>query len=319
MNREPIAIVGLGCRFPGGVDSPEDLVSLLAEKRSAIGDVPSDRWNRDAFFHPDFRKPGFLHVRRGGFLTNVDQFDAAFFGISPNEAKRMDPQQRIVTELAFRALEDAGMPLEKLAGRKVAVTIGAGLSDYGALTGVVSERPNISGTTNTGSALSIVANRISYLFDLRGPSFSVDTACSSSLTALHLACQAIWDGTVDAALTGGVNQILKPETTLGFSKGGYLSPDAVCRAFSDDANGYVRSEGAAIAVLKPLSAALADGDRIYALIRSTWLNQDGHTSGMTVPSQSAQEELIRGAFGAAGNRPGRGVLYRSARNGHARR
>jgi polyketide synthase 12 len=301
--REPIAIVGIGCRFPGGVDSPDDLTQLLVAKRSAIGNVPSDRWDRDAFFHPDFRKPGYLHVKRGGFVSRVDEFDAAFFGISPNEAKRMDPQQRLILEVAFAAVEDAGMRLEQLAGRSVAVTVGAGLSDYGGLNSAPSERHLIAGTSNPGSALSIVSNRISYLFDLRGPSFTVDTACSSSLTALHLACRAIWEGSAEAALTGGANVILKPETTLGFSKGGYLSPDAECRAFSDDANGYVRSEGVAIALLKPLRRALADGDRIYALIRSTWINQDGRTNGMTVPSQSAQEELIRSAFDDAGIDP----------------
>lgn len=302
-HREPIAIVGIGCRFPGDVGSPDELAALLAAKRSAIGDVPADRWDRDAFYHPDFRRPGYLHVRRGGFVSRVDEFDAAFFGISPNEAKRMDPQQRLILELAFAAVEDAGTRLEDLAGRSVAVTVGAGLSDYGALTSEPTERHLIAGTSNPGSALSIVSNRISYVFDLRGPSFTVDTACSSSLTALHLACQAIWEGSAEAALTGGANVILKPETTLGFSKGGYLSPDAECRAFSDDANGYVRSEGAAIALLKPLHRAISDGDRIYSLIRSTWINQDGHTSGMTVPSQSAQEELIRSAFHSAGIDP----------------
>ncbi len=302
-HKEPIAIVGIGCRFPGDVGSPDELAALLVSKRSGIGDIPTDRWDRNAFYHPDFRRPGYLHVRRGGFVGRVDEFDAAFFGISPNEAKRMDPQQRLVLELAFAAIEDAGMRLDQLAGRSVAVTVGAGLSDYGALTSEPSQRHLIAGTSNPGSALSIVSNRISYLFDLRGPSFTVDTACSSSLTALHWACHAIWDGTVEAALTGGANVILKPETTLGFSKGGYLSPDAECRAFSDDANGYVRSEGAAIALLKPLRRALADGDRIYALIRSTWINQDGHTAGMTVPSQSAQENLIRSAFESAGVDP----------------
>jgi acyl transferase domain-containing protein/surfactin synthase thioesterase subunit/NAD(P)-dependent dehydrogenase (short-subunit alcohol dehydrogenase family)/acyl carrier protein len=303
--REPIAIVGIACRLPGGIDSAEELASLLVNKQSAIGEVPADRWDRDAFFHPDFRKPGYLHIRRGGFVPRIDEFDAAFFGISPNEAKRMDPQQRMVLELAYSAFEDAGTRLDQLAGKRVAVTVGCGLSDYGGLTSEISERQNIAGASNPGSAISIIANRISYLFDLRGPSFTVDTACSSALTALHLACQSIWDGTSEAALTGGVNAILKPEITLGFSKGGYLSPDGVCRAFSDDANGYVRSEGGALVLLKPLARAVADGDRIYALIRNTWLNQDGHTSGMTVPSQPQQEELIRMAFEGAGIDPAR--------------
>lgn len=305
MNSEPIAIVGIACRFPGDVSSPEDLLALLRSKRSGIVDVPSDRWDRNAFYHPDFRKPGHIHARRGGFLSRVAEFDAAFFGISPNEAKRMDPQQRLILEVAFGAIEDAGMRLEQLAGRSISVMVGAGLSDYGGLTSAHTERQNVGGASNPGSALSIVSNRVSYMFDFRGPSFTVDTACSSSLTAMHLACRTIWDGTAEAALVGGASVILKPEITLGFSKGGYLSPDGESRAFSDDANGYVRSEGVAIALLKPLARAVADGDRIYAVVRSTWINQDGRTSGMTVPSQSAQEALIRTAFEGAGVDPAR--------------
>lgn len=305
MGRESIAIVGIGCRLPGDVDSPEDLRTFLQRGQSAIVDVPADRWNRDAFFHPDFQRPGSIHVRRGGFVSSIDQFDAAFFGISPNEARRMDPQQRMMLESAFRAIEDAGVPLERLAGKPVAVAIGVSLCDWNGITGGPSERANIGATTNTGSSLSILANRVSYLFDLRGPSFVVDTACSSSITALHYACRAIWEGSACAALVGGVNAILKPEITMGFSKGGYLSPDAVCRTFSDDANGYVRSEGAAMVLLKPLSQAIADGDRIYASIRGTWVNQDGRTGGITVPSQRAQEELLSSAFADASVDPAR--------------
>jgi natural product biosynthesis luciferase-like monooxygenase protein len=302
-DREPIAIVGMACRFPGDVDEPEALVSLLADKRSAIREVPADRWDVDAFFHPDFQKPGAIHARRLGLLSSVELFDAAFFGISPNEAKRMDPQQRHVLETCYGAIEDAGVPLERIAGTSVAVVIGAGTSDYATLVRGVTERANLGGTSNPGSALSIVSNRVSYLFDLRGPSFTVDTACSSSLTALHYACESIWNGAATAALAGGANSILSPEVTMGFSKGGYLSPDGECRAFSDDANGYVRSEGAAAVFLKPLRAALADRDRIYALIRGTWINQDGRTPGMTVPSITAQEDLLRSALGRAGVAP----------------
>jgi acyl transferase domain-containing protein/surfactin synthase thioesterase subunit/NADP-dependent 3-hydroxy acid dehydrogenase YdfG/aryl carrier-like protein len=303
--REPIAIVGMGCRFPGDVDSPAALAALLREKRSAIREVPADRWDGSAFFHPDFKKPGSIHVRRLGLLSNVDRFDAGFFGISPNEAKRMDPQQRHVLETSYLAIEDAGVPLEHLAGKNVAVIVGAGASDYGAIVRGATERANIAATSNPGSALSIVSNRVSYLFDLRGPSFTVDTACSSSLTALHYACESIWSGVSVAAIAAGANSVLSPEITMGFSKGGYLSPDAECRAFSDHANGYVRSEGAAAVFLKPLSAALADRDRIYAVIRGTWINQDGRTSGMTVPSVAAQEELLRSALRVADVDPSR--------------
>lgn len=305
---EPIAIVGMGCRFPGGIEEPAALERLLLERGSAIQTVSPDRWDPEAFFHPDFHKPGAIHARRAGLMTAVDEFDAAFFGISPTEAKRMDPQQRHVLESCFRAIEDAGVPLEHIAGRDVAVIIGAGTSDYATLVRGPTERTNLGGTSNPGSALSIVSNRVSYLFDLRGPSFTVDTACSSSLTALHYACAAIWNGDATAALAGGANSILSPEVTMGFSKGGYLSPDGECRAFSDDANGYVRSEGAAAVMLKPLSAALADRDRIYALIRGTWVNQDGRTSGMTVPNIEAQESLLRNALDRAAVDPAR-VAY----------
>jgi acyl transferase domain-containing protein/NADPH:quinone reductase-like Zn-dependent oxidoreductase/surfactin synthase thioesterase subunit len=306
--KEPIAIVGIGCRFPGGVSSPDDLHRFLLEKRSAIGDVPADRWAAQALFHPDPLKPAHIHVRRGGFLSQVAEFDCAFFGISPNEARRMDPQQRLVLETAFEALEDAGARLEDLAGRAVAVVIGVSGCDYDSIVSAPTERANINGTTNTGLASSIVANRLSYLFDLRGPSFIVDTACSSSLTAVHQACRAIWEGAAQGALAGGVNLMLKPSTTIGFSKGAYLSPDAECRAFSDHANGYVRSEGAGVVYLKRLSAALSDGDRIHALIRGTWINQDGKTPGMTMPSQAAQEELLEAAYRDAGVDPQR-VAY----------
>ena len=306
--REPIAIVGIGCRLPGGVDSPDALADLLLARRSAVREVPADRWLVDAFYHPDFKKPGFIHARRGGFVDGVDQFDAAFFGISPHEARRMDPQQRWALECALRAIEDSGTPLDQLAGRAIAVMVGCSGHDYDAVQVTQAGRTNIGPTTNTGSALSIVSNRISYLFDLRGPSFTVDTACSSSLYAIHHACRAIWSGDAEAALAGGVNLVLKPEPTIGFSKGSYLSPDGECRAFSDHANGYVRSEGAAIVMLKPLARALADGDRIYALVRGSALNQDGRTPGMTLPSGDAQRAMLETAYRDAGVDP-REVSY----------
>ncbi|MDQ3335672.1 MAG: SDR family NAD(P)-dependent oxidoreductase [Myxococcota bacterium] len=306
--REPIAIVGIGCRLPGGIDSANALADMLLARRSAVREVPPDRWLVDAFYHPDFKKPGFIHARRGGFVDGVDQFDAAFFGISPHEARRMDPQQRWALECALRAIEDAGMPLERLAGRPVAVMVGCSGHDYDAVQVTHAGRTGIGPTTNTGSALSIVSNRISYMFDLRGPSFTVDTACSSSLYAFHHACRAIWSGDAEAALAGGVNLVLKPEPTIGFSKGSYLSPDGECRAFSDHANGYVRSEGAAMLFLKPLSAALADGDRIYALVRGSALNQDGRTPGMTLPSGDAQQAMLETAYRDAGIDP-REVSY----------
>jgi acyl transferase domain-containing protein len=208
----------------------------------------------------------------------------------------MDPQQRLILETTFRAIEDAGIRLDQLAGTRVAVIVGCSTQEYNAIQITASERERIGPSTNPASALSIVSNRVSYLFDLRGPSFTVDTACSSSLTAVHLACRAIWDESADAALVGGVNAVLRPETTMGFSKGSYLSPDGECRAFSDDANGYVRSEGCGVVFLKPLADAVANGDRIYALIRGSWINQDGRTRGMTLPSREAQEALLERAY-----------------------
>lgn len=302
-SKEPIAIVGIGCRFPGGVRSPEDLYELLINKRSGIVEVPADRWDAAAFYHPDFRKPGRIHVTRGGFLENVDQFDPAFFGISPQEAHRMDPHQRLVLETTLEAIEDAGIRLDEIAGKSVAVVIGCTSPEFHAIQTAPSERDFIGGSTNTGSMLSILSNRVSYVFDLRGPSFTVDTACSSSLTALHNACREIWQGSAEAAVAGGANLILKPEITLSFSKGNYLSPDGECRSFSDDANGYVRSEGVGVVYLKRLSDALAQGDRIYAIIRGSALNQDGRTPGMTLPSQAAQEQLLRSACNDAGVNP----------------
>ncbi len=282
MTRQSIAIVGIGCRFPGNINSPADLKHLLSHQQSGIVSVPQDRWRYSAFYHPDFNKPGRIHATRGGFLSDINRFDARFFGISDQEAMRMDPQQRMVLETAYRTVEDSGTRLDEIAGSKTAVIIGCSSQEYNTIQMAVTERERIGASSNTGSALSIVSNRVSYCFDLRGPSFTVDTACSSSLTAVHLACRAIWDGTADAALVGGVNAILRPETTMGFSKGNYLSPDGECRAFSDDANGYVRSEGCGVIFVKRLADALAHGDRIYALIRGSWINQDGHTPGMTL-------------------------------------
>jgi acyl transferase domain-containing protein len=294
--QEPIAIVGVACRFPGGVNSLEDLRQLLAGKLSAIRDVRADRWNAKEFFHPDFRKPGRIHATRGGFLDDIDLFDAEFFGIAPNEASRMDPQQRLLLETAFEAFEDAGWRLGDLAGSKCAVVVGCSSIDWNAIQLSDHLRDYVGPSTNTGSAPSILANRLSYIFDLRGPSFSVDTACSSSLTALHLACQNLLNGEADLALAAGANLVLKPEITMGFSKGNYLSPDGECRAFSADANGYVRSEGIGVVLLKRLSEALADGDRIHAVIRATALNQDGRTPGMTLPSLDAQRQLLKTAY-----------------------
>src|SRR5439155_10368200 len=215
--------------------------------------------------------------------------------ISPREAARMDPQQRLLLEVAWEALEDAGLRLDRTSGSRTAVFVGISSFDYSVLETSFRDRGAIDVYSNTGGSLSIAANRISYCFDFRGPSAAVDTACSSALVAVHLACQSIWRDGCPMALAGGVNALLLPDWYVGFCRMGMLSPDGRCRAFDARAGGFVRSEGAGMVILKPLAQALADGDRVYAVIRGTAVNQDGRTPGMTVPSQEAQEALLRQA------------------------
>ncbi len=302
----PLAIVGIGCRFPGGVNDVESFWALLAEGRSGICEVPSDRWDRDRFYHPEASLPGTMVTKWGGFVGNLDQFDAHFWGISPREAMRMDPQQRWLLEVSWEALEDAGVAPRSLRGRPVGVFVGVAGNDYAGV-----QMPNLRDCdvhTISGCTLSIAANRISYLLDLRGPSLSVDTACSSALVAFWTACRSIWSGCCSSALVGGVNAIITPEATIGFSKASMLSPNGRCFAFDGRANGYVRGEGAGAVYIKPLQQALADRDRIYAVIRSAVSNQDGHTSSMTVPSADGQAALLRQAYDEAGVAPA-SVVY----------
>ena len=289
---DPIAIIGMACRFPGAADL-RGFWRLLREGVDAIREVPADRWDPRLF--PDAS-------RWGGFLDRVDGFDPSFFGISPREASYMDPQQRLLLEVAWEALDDAGLPLERCSGRPTGVFVGISTYDYGARE--LGEADRIAdGYANTGGALSIAANRISYLFDFRGPSMAVDTACSSSLAAAHLACQSLARGESDVALVGGVNLILSPAITIGFSKLKAMAADGRCKTFDARADGYVRGEGAGVVVLKPLAKALADGDRVYAVIRGSALNQDGRTNGLTAPNGLAQEALIRRALESAGVEP----------------
>lgn len=302
--REPIAITGIGCRFPGGADSPEAFWHILRNGIDAISEVPIDRWDLRTYYDPDPKKPGKMNTRWGGFLEQIDRFDALFFGISPREAALMDPQQRLLMEVAWEALEHAGQPAERLAGTNTGVFVGISSHDYGDIQ--MADRANGIDCDHymmTGSALSIAANRLSYFFDFRGPSIAVDTACSSALTATHLACQSLWNGESSIALAGGVNLILAPVTSIGFSKASMLSPDGRCKAFDSRANGYVRSEGAGVVVLKLLSKAIADGDTVIATIIGTAVNQDGHSQGMTVPSDAAQSTLLEAAYRRAGISP----------------
>jgi acyl transferase domain-containing protein/aryl carrier-like protein len=302
-HRDPLAIVGIGCRFPGGANDPESYWRLLLEGRDAIREVPSDRWNAEAFYDADPSTPGRTISRWGGFIEAIDEFDAGFFGISPREAAYMDPQQRLLLETSVEALEDAGQPFDAVAGTETGVFIGLSGYDYAIIQHGIADRRNISPHSNTGAALSISANRLSYFFDLRGTSFIVDTACSSALVAVHLACQSIWRGEIASALAGGVNVLIKPEPFIGFSRMSMLSADGHCKPFDASADGFVRGEGVGIVLIKPLARALHDGDEPYAVILATASNQDGRTNSMTVPSQKAQERLLRETCREAGVTP----------------
>ncbi len=299
---EPVAIIGIGCRLPGGVNSPAAFWHLLRNGLAAITEVPAGRWNASAFFDPD-EGPGTVRTKYGAFIQDVDQFDPHFFGIAPREAASMDPQQRIVLEVAWAALEDAGLVPARLAGSRTGVFVGIGLNDYSRL-----QVPDqtldprlIDNYFTSGNALCITPNRLSYLLDLRGPSLAIDTACSSSLTAIHVACQSLRSGESTLALAGGVNLILAPATSISLTK--FLAPDGRCKTFDARADGYARGEGVIVIVLKLLSRAVADGDSIYAVIRGDAVNQDGFSSGLTVPNGVAQQAMLREALANAGVQP----------------
>jgi acyl transferase domain-containing protein len=300
--REPIAIVGIGCRFPGGANDPESFWKLLRDGVDSIREVPEDRWLLRAYYHPDPKRVGKIYSRWGGFLDQIDRFDPRFFGISPREAAVMDPQQRLLLETAWEALEDAGQAPEQLAGTNAGVFVGISSHDYGDLQCRPSER-NKNPYIALGSASSIAANRLSYVLDLRGPSVAVDTACSSALVAVHLAFQSLWRQESSVALVGGVSVLLTPETTMSFCNARMLSPEGRCKAFDARANGYVRAEGAGVVLLKPLGQAQRDGDRIYAVIVGTAINQDGRTNGIAVPNEAAQADVQRQACRQAGIEP----------------
>lgn len=298
---EPIAIIGIGCRFPGAND-PVAFWQLLRDGVDAIREVPTDRFDPHAFYDPDPTTPGKMNTRWGGFLGQVDQFDPSFFGISPREALRMDPQQRLLLEVTWEALQDAGQVPEHLVGTRAGVFIGIATNDYGRLQWNDLER--IDAYAGTGNAMSIAANRISYQFDFRGPSLAIDTACSSSLVAVHLACCSLRKGESTLALAGGVNLILSPAIAINFTKAGAMAPDGRCKAFDARANGYVRSEGAGVVVLKPFAKAWADADPIYAVIRGSAVNQDGRSNGLMAPNPLAQEAVLREAYRQAAVSPG---------------
>ncbi|WBF56762.1 polyketide synthase [Lysinibacillus sp. JK80] len=293
---EPIAIIGMGCRFPGGSNNPEQFWNNIKNGKDSITEIPKDRWSINRYYDTYNKKRGKTRAKWGGFLDKVAEFDAEFFGISPREASLLDPQQRLLLEVTHEAIEDAGLPTENLAGRNVGVFIGAFTLDWKLLQFTESNRRGIDSHSATGSMMTLLSNRISYAFDLKGPSLSVDTACSASLVALHLACQSILQNESSMAIVGGVNVMLKPEYFIAESKAGMLSPDGRSKTYDSRANGYVRGEGAGVIILKPLSQAIADGDHIHSLIRASGSNQDGHTSSITVPNGQAQEDLMRNTY-----------------------
>lgn len=299
---EPIAIIGMSARFPGA-DSVDAFWELLQNGVDAITEVPADRWPVDGYYDAEPGAPGKMYTRWGGFLKDVDLFDTQFFGISPREAVTMDPQQRLLLEASWQALEHAGQSPARMQGSQTGVFVGIGNYDYAQLQLKRGDPKKVGTYSGSGNSLSMAAGRLSYVLGLQGPSMAVDTACSSSLVALHLACQSLHDGECDAALAGGVNLILAPEPTVALSQAQMMANDGRCKTFDAAANGFVRSEGCGIVVLKRLSDAVAAGDNILALIRGTAINQDGRSQGLTAPNGLAQEAVIRQALARAGMDP----------------
>ncbi|MBG1266946.1 type I polyketide synthase, partial [Nostoc sp. WHI] len=293
---EAIAIVGLGCRFPGGADNPDAFWQLLHNGVDAINEVPPERWDIDAYYDPNPDAPGKMSTRYGGFLHEVDAFDAKFFHISPREAISLDPQQRLLLEVSWEALEHANQVPEQLFKSSTGVFVGISTSDYTKVLWQAGDATHIDAYFGTGNSLSVAAGRLSYILGLTGPSLCVDTACSSSLVAVHLACQSLRLRECNLALAAGVNLILSPESNINFSKAKMMAADGRCKTFDAKADGYVRGEGCGVVVLKRLSDAVADGDRILALIRGSAVNQDGPSGGLTVPNGPSQAGVIRQAL-----------------------
>jgi len=297
---EPIAIVGAACRLPGAPDL-ESFWTMLLAGTDAVSEIPDDRWNKAQLFHPEKGQRGKAYTFAAGVLGDVSQFDPAFFGISPREATQMDPQQRLLLELAYEAIEDAGLDAAHLAGEPVGVFVGGSSWDYLNLN--LGDPSTTDAYSMIGVTLCSLSNRISYAFDLHGPSFTVDTACSSSLVALHQACEAMRAGQIGMAMVGGVSLLLAPQSYVGFCAASMLSPKGRCHAFDARADGYVRAEGGGLVILKPLGQALAAGDPIRAVIRGTGVNSDGRTTGLSLPNREAQAALLDQVYSRFGLDP----------------
>ncbi|RMZ80449.1 hypothetical protein DV737_g3022, partial [Chaetothyriales sp. CBS 132003] len=296
---EPIAIVGMSCRFPSEAKSVPGLWEMMTKARKGHSKIPADRFNADTWYHPSHDRRGAVNVKHGFFLEDdISLFDAPFFSITAKEASGMDPMQRILLEVSYETFENAGVPMDKLVGSKTSVFCGCFTGDYDLLSNhdIFNHAPNAA----TGTGRAMLSNRVSWFFDLRGSSFTVDTACSSSLYALHSACQSLRLGESKQALVTGSNLALYPSMFHSLTNMHFLSPDGICHSFDDRANGYARGEAVGGLLLKPLSAALADGDTIRAVIRGSGTNQDGHTPGITMPSPESQADLIRFVYQQAG-------------------
>ncbi|GKZ39651.1 type I Iterative Polyketide synthase (PKS), partial [Aspergillus brasiliensis] len=290
----PIAIVGMGFRGPGDAPDIARLWTMMVEGREAWSEIPASRWNHSAFFHPDHARHGTINVHGGHFLAeDVSLFDAPFFNMTGDEVAAMDPQQRLLLEVTYEGLENAGISLSKVAGSQTSCFVGCFNADYTDLLLRDPESIPMYQCTNAGQSRAMTANRISYFFDLKGPSVTVDTACSGSLVALHLACQSLRTGETSMAIAAGVNVILCHEFMSTMTMMKFLSPNGRCRTFDKDADGYARGEAIGCLVLKPLKDAVRDGDHLYAVIRGSGSNQDGRTAGITLPNGSAQESLTR--------------------------
>ncbi|KDB25511.1 hypothetical protein H109_02623 [Trichophyton interdigitale MR816] len=302
---EPIAVVGIGCRYPGGIKTVQEFWDAIRNGSDMISEVPPDRFNVHAFHDSTSQNKGRINNVRGGFLEDINKFDAEFFGYFPTEASRIDPQQRLVLETVIHALEDSGTRLDQVSGSRTGVFTGTFQYDYAFIQGSSIQRDQSSGHSNLGAGACGLSNRVSHRLNLQGPSVTVDTACSASMVALHLACQSIWTGESTAAFACGVNAIFRPEASISLSMGGYLSKQGVCKPFDKDADGYVRSEGVGVVYLKPLTRALENKDRIYSLVRGSLLNQDGYTeAGFSVPNPAAQMALLRSVYERSGIDPG---------------
>ena len=293
---EPIAIIGMGCRFPQGANSPEAYWKLLRDGVNTVAQVPAERWDIDKYYDPDPNAPGQMYTRYGSFLEDVDCFDANFFGISQREAAELDPQQRLLLEISWLALENAGQPFSSINGSRTGVFVGSTSNDYAHQLINPQERFQLNPYRSLGTLRSMTAGRLAYFYNFHGPAIQLDTACSSSLLSVHMACQSLRSRECNLALAGGINLMLTPETTISLCKMRALSSDRRCKTFDAQADGYVRGEGGGIVVLKRLSEAVADRDIILATIRGSAMNHDGLTNGLTAPNGLAQEAVIRQAL-----------------------